>query len=168
MTDVVVRRVRPGDADLIKTVRLRSLRTDPSSFASTFATEAAFPATDWADWASGDAEGDAMATILALHGDEAIGIVAAYRDEQDGSLYHVIAMWVAPEHRGRGLGRKLLSSIESWIADAGGSTVQLDVADTAKEAASLYESSGYAPDGHVMPSPHTHGITHRSLRKRLT
>jgi ribosomal protein S18 acetylase RimI-like enzyme len=168
VTEIVIRRVSSSDAGRVKAVRLRSLGADPSSFASTFATEAAFPDQEWTDWASGDAQGDAMATMLALHGDEAIGLVAAYRDEQDGSLYHVIAMWVAPEYRGRGLGRTLLNAIERWIVDAGGSTVQFDVADTAKEAASLYESSGYLADGHVSPSPHTHGITHHSLRKRLT
>jgi ribosomal protein S18 acetylase RimI-like enzyme len=168
VTEIVIRRVNSSDAGRLKTVRLRSLREDPSSFASTFASEAAFPDQEWTDWAGGDAEGDAMATMLALQGDEAIGLVAAYRDEQDGSLYHVIAMWVAPEHRGRGLGRTLLSTIEDWIVAAGGSSVQLDVADTANEAASLYESSGYTPDGHLSPSPHTQGITHRSLRKRLS
>jgi GNAT superfamily N-acetyltransferase len=168
MSEIVVRRVTSKDAARIKSVRLRALRSDPSSFASTFADEAAFPDEDWAEWARDDAKGDAMATMLALVDDDAIGLVAAYRDEQDGSLYHVIAMWVAPEHRGHGLGRKLLSAIEAWIVEAGGTTVQLDVADTAKNAASLYESSGYESDGHKSPSPHTDGITHHSLGKRLS
>jgi ribosomal protein S18 acetylase RimI-like enzyme len=68
-------------------------------------------------------------------------------------------MWVAPEHRGSGLGRRLLAVIEEWIADAGGTTVQLDVAGTPKEAVSLYNSSGYVRDGHQSPSAHTHEVS---------
>jgi ribosomal protein S18 acetylase RimI-like enzyme len=164
---VVIRRVVASDAERIKVVRLRALRSDPSSFASTFPEEAAYADEEWMDWAIGHAAGEEMATILALEGENAIGLVSAYRDKGDGSLYHVYAMWVAPEHRGSGLGRRLLAAIEEWIAGAGGTTVQLDVADTAKEAVALYNSSGYVRDGHQSPSPHTPGITHVSLRKRL-
>jgi ribosomal protein S18 acetylase RimI-like enzyme len=164
---IVIRRVVASDAERIKAVRLRALRSDPSSFASTFAREAAYPSEKWGEWASGAAEGEETATLLALQGEDAIGLVGAYRNEEDRLLYHVIAMWVAPEQRGSGLGRGLLTAIEEWIAGAGGTTVQLDVADTAKEAVSLYESSGYVPDGHQSPSPHTPRMTHLSLRKRL-
>jgi ribosomal protein S18 acetylase RimI-like enzyme len=164
---VIVRRIVASDAERIKAIRLRSLRSDPSSFASTFAKEAAYPDEQWIDWATGDAEGEETATMLALQGQDAVGLVAAYRDEDDRALYHVIAMWVAPERRRSGLGRRLLTAIEEWIACAGGTTVQLDVADTAKEAVSLYASTGYVPDGYQSPSPHTPGITHLSLRKRL-
>jgi len=77
MSEIVVRRVNSKDGARIKSVRLRALRSDPSSFASTFADEAAFPDEDWAEWATDDAEGDAMATMLALVDDHAIGLVAA-------------------------------------------------------------------------------------------
>jgi ribosomal protein S18 acetylase RimI-like enzyme len=165
---IVIRRVVTSDAERIRAVRLRALATDPSSFASTYAKEAAYPDAEWIAWATGDAGGEEMATMLALEGENAVGLVGAYRDEGNGSLYHVIAMWVAPEHRGSGVGRRLLTAIEEWIARAGGTTVQLDVADTAKVAVSLYESSGYVPDGQQSLSPHTAGVTHLSLRKLLT
>ncbi len=105
--------------------------------------------------------------MLALVGGKAVGLVGAYRDEEDSSFYHVIAMWVTPEYRRRGLGRRLLLAIEDWIGSAGGTTVQLDVADAAEEARSLYDASGYEPDGQQSPSPHTPGVIHVSLRKRL-
>lgn len=167
MGAVEIRRVLVSDAERVRAVRLRALETDPSSFASTLSKEAAEPDEAWVDWAAGDAAGDEMATMLALQGDEAVGIVGAYRDDEDSFLYHVIAMWVAPEHRGKGLGRELLASVEAWIAAAGGTAVQLDVADTASEALALYRRSGYIADGQQSPSPHTPGVTHLSFRKRL-
>src|SRR5436305_710047 len=167
MEAVAIRRVLGSDVERIKAVRLRALSSDPSSFASTFAKEAAKPDEAWGDWATGHATGDERATMLALRGDDTIGLVGGYRDDDNRSLYHVIAMWVAPEHRGRGLGRKLLAAIEEWIARAGRTTVQLDVADTATEALSLYRSSGYFADGRQSASTYAPGITHLSLRKSL-
>ena len=94
-------------------------------------------------------------------------MVAAYRDETQRSLFHVVAMWVAPEARRSGLGRQLLREIEAWVAECGGMRVQLSVADTAFAACRLYETSGYQPDGAQEASPHSPGVVHVSLHKHL-
>jgi ribosomal protein S18 acetylase RimI-like enzyme len=166
-TGTVIRRVEPRDGPLVKSLRLRALAADPTSFASTHGREAAYIDEKWDAWAAGDATGDEMATMIALRGVEPVGIVAAYRDDVDVRVYHVIAMWVAPESRGRGLGRRLLQAIEDWIVESRGTSVQLEVADAAEAAFRLYESAGYMPDGSQSPSPHTSGVTHIGLRKRL-
>jgi ribosomal protein S18 acetylase RimI-like enzyme len=167
MAETVIRRVELSDGPLVKSLRLRALQTDPTSFASMHGREAAYTDEEWDAWAAGDATGDVTATVIALRGIEPVGIVAAYRDDADARLYHVIAMWVAPESRGRGLGRQLLQAIEDWIVESSGASVQLEVADAAEAASRLYERAGYVPDGQQSPSPHTPGVTHISLRKRL-
>ena len=162
-----VRRVLASDGHLIKTVRLRSLTADATSFGSTHERENAFPDDEWNDWAVGDSAGQEMATFLAMRGAEPVGMVAAYRDEHEQRMFHVIAMWVAPEAPREGIARRLLNDIEEWIASCGGSCVQLSVADVAHAATRLYEAAGYRPDGEVSDSPHTPGITHISLRRSL-
>ena len=152
---------------MVKWVRLRSLATDPSSFISTYAREVAFAEDEWTDWAAGDAAGEEKATMLAVRLREPVGLVAAYRDEVQRDLFHVVAMWVAPEVRRAGIGRRLLSTIEEWIAACGGSCVQLAVADQALAARRLYDTAGYTPDGERSESAHTPGVTHVSLRKEL-
>ena len=59
-------------------------------------------------------------------------------------------MWVAPEARGRWLGRALVESVIDW---AGGRRVQLDVTDDerARGAAALYRSLGFEPTGEREP-----------------
>jgi ribosomal protein S18 acetylase RimI-like enzyme len=166
-TETAIRRVEPRDGPLVKSLRLRALETDPTSFVSTHGREAAHTDEEWDAWAAGDATGDEMATMIAFRGIEPVGIVAAYRDDAEVHLYHVIAMWVAPESRRCGLGRQLLQAIEDWIVESGGTSVQLEVADAAEAASRLYEGAGYMPDGQQSPSPHTPGVTHISLRKRL-
>lgn len=77
MASTLIRRVESTDSAVIREVRLRALATDPSSFGSTYEREAMFPDAIWAEWASGDADGEEMATLLAIRGDKAVGIVAA-------------------------------------------------------------------------------------------
>jgi GNAT superfamily N-acetyltransferase len=168
VADTVIRRVDPTDSALIRDVRLRALATDPASFGSTYEREAAFPDESWAEWASGDAEGDEMATLLALRGSEPVGIVATYRDENEQKVFHVIAMWVAPELRREGVGGRLLEEIESWITSSGGTVAQLSVTDAAAAARRLYESAGYEADGDCAESRHTPGLIEVSLRKQLS
>src|SRR5262245_3850644 len=110
-----VRRVTPPDWLVLRDLRLRALRGDPLSFGSTYEREAAFSDGDWKRWAAEDALGDEMATFIADRQQQPIGIVGAYRDAAEPMLFHVIAMWVAPEARGEGLGRRLLSHVEAWI-----------------------------------------------------
>ena len=79
----------------------------------------------------------------------------------------MIAMWVAPEVRREGVGRRLLGEIERWISSCGGDCVQLSVADLAFAAVRLYDAAGYVPDGERSESAHTAGMTYISLRKPL-
>jgi ribosomal protein S18 acetylase RimI-like enzyme len=163
----VIRRIEASEAPVVKAVRLRSLATDPSSFASTYAREAAFAEDEWTDWAAGDAAGIEKTTLFAMGLREPIGLVAAYRDDVEANLFHVIAMWVAPEARRQGIGRRLLTEIEEWIVSAGGEWVQLSVADQAAAAIGLYDAAGYRPDGERSGSAHTPGVNLLSLRKQL-
>jgi ribosomal protein S18 acetylase RimI-like enzyme len=166
-TSTVIRRIGASEGPVVRSVRLRSLATDPSSFISTYAREAAFAANEWTDWAAGDASGGEKTTLLAVRPPEPVGLVASYRDEVHPALFHVVALWVAPEVRREGIGRRLLDEVEAWIASSGGSRVQLSVADDSLAAMRLYDVAGYTPDGDRSASPHTPGVSLVRLRKEL-
>lgn len=63
----------------------------------------------------------------------------------DGSTEtaEVKRMYVAPEVRGRGLARAMLSHLESTARDAGAEVMVLETGLRQPEAIALYESSGY-------------------------
>ena len=167
MDDVVIRRIRPADAPLLRDVRLRALATDPASFASTYEREAAFGPEAWEEWAAGSAAGDEWATLLAMRGEEPVGIVTGARDENERHVFHVFSMWVAPEARRAGIGRRLLTDIEEWMSSSGGTAVELSVTNQAAAARQLYEGAGYGPDGRVDESRHTGGLLEIGFRRRL-
>jgi GNAT superfamily N-acetyltransferase len=72
-------------------------------------------------------------------------------------------MFVAPEARGRGLGRRLLVALEEAARSLGLSRVMLDTAAPLAEAQRLYEASGY----HEVPAYNDNPYAARWYEKRL-
>ena len=75
-----------------------------------------------------------------------IGMVGGYlgSDEGDDSVAVVFGMYVAREHRGRGIGRLLLTSlIDRLAAFPQITTIRLGVTETQDPARRLYESVGF-------------------------
>jgi len=167
MTRVVVRRIRSGDAALFRDVRLRALATDPESFGSTYEREAAYPSERWHERADADAAGDEATTLLALRDGEGVGLVTSVRDDDDPSRYDVYAMWVAPDARGAGIGRRLLDDVEAWARAAGARSLWLSVTNRAAAAEGLYRSAGFEPNGERIESRHTPGLVEIGLVKQL-
>jgi DNA-binding MarR family transcriptional regulator len=72
-------------------------------------------------------------------------------------------MWVAPEARGLGLGRRLLRELEQHAVAAGASTLRLETNKTLVEAVQLYRSSGYRE----VPAFNDEPYAHHWFEKRL-
>lgn len=84
-------------------------------------------ATTAAGWIAGAAQGFAIA------------------DAEDGSLF---ALFVHPDHEGRGLGRALLRRAESWLASQGWREAWLFTgADRALRAQGFYRAQGWQAAG---------------------
>jgi putative acetyltransferase len=62
-----------------------------------------------------------------------------------GSAVEIRKMYLLPEVRGQGLGRFLLTQLETQIASRGFTDLWIETASVLKEAVILYEKSGYQP-----------------------
>ena len=60
-----------------------------------------------------------------------------------GSAAYLKRMWIAPQARGMGLGRKLLEALEAKARSLGYRSVKLETHRSLGEAQRLYRSSGY-------------------------
>jgi len=58
----------------------------------------------------------------------------------------VYDIWVAPEHRRRGVARFLLAEAERWAKAHGYRKIKLEVAELNRGARDLYAKAGYAPE----------------------
>jgi len=69
---------------------------------------------------------------------------AGYRPTPRGDrAVELRKMYLLPQARGQGLGRHLLSQLESVIQQRGFDQIWLETASVLKEAVGLYEASGY-------------------------
>ncbi|HVT21683.1 MAG TPA: GNAT family N-acetyltransferase [Mycobacteriales bacterium] len=148
----MIRRITLGDVDVYRQVRLTALAESPSAFASTYATEAAFPDEVWAQRTAHAADGDERAMFLAYEAGECIGLAGATSDDL-GADMQLISMWVAPAYRGTGVAAQLVDSVVEWCAQGGARNVALWVSRGNDRARRLYERMGFVVTGDVQPLP---------------
>jgi ribosomal protein S18 acetylase RimI-like enzyme len=144
---VGVRRLRAGEAEFLRDIRLRALADTPLAFGSTHAREAAYPPERWQAWARDSAAGAAQATFVAVDRTDApLGLAFAVVDADAGRA-DLYSMWVAPEGRGRGAGAALVAAVVGWTRASGARTLRTAVTVGNDAAARLYERAGFRDTG---------------------
>lgn len=146
---MIVRAATEEDWEESIELRLRALADAPDSFRRTLA-EAREQAALWPELARQAAADPGQEGWLAE--DDGVPVGQAFsRLSEDGTTVHIYAMWVAPEARGRGVGKALLEAIEAWGRDRGSRRGYLAVTAGNAAAEGLYRGAGYEPTGDREP-----------------
>ena len=125
-------------------LRLRALAESPTAFGSTYDRERLYTPADWQELLADPT----CASVLATVDGTPAGLAGGYPDLP--GLLHVIAMWVDPAVRGRGLAGALLGALEKWAAERG-LRLHLDVTTTNLAARRAYERYGFVGTGETRP-----------------
>jgi GNAT superfamily N-acetyltransferase len=150
---VAVCRVRPGDALVLKEVRLAALFDSPFAFGSTYDAEAGRTDEHWMHRAMLASSGRDSAVFLAWIDGDAVGIVGGYRPDPSADVVELVSMWIAPRARRAGVGRLLVNAVIEWANDNGSSSIGLWVTRGNSPAEQLYESLGFRTTGDFQPLP---------------
>ena len=89
--------------------------------------------------------------LVAYHGSRPVACGGVKRlDEAAGEIKR---LYVVPDARGRGVGRRVLRALEDTAAELGWVRVRLDTGDQQPEALALFRSAGYReiPDYNANP-----------------
>ncbi|MEO6511345.1 MAG: GNAT family N-acetyltransferase [Nocardioides sp.] len=135
-----LRRLSPGDWEVLRDVRLRALTDSPDAFGSTHDREQAFPEKEWRRRL-------VRPVYAVLDGDRPVAMAGAFTD--DGRV-QVWGMWTDPTHRGRGHARALLDALVG-DAVAQGTPVALHVNTANPVARAVYERYGFVGTGELEP-----------------
>jgi DNA-binding MarR family transcriptional regulator/N-acetylglutamate synthase-like GNAT family acetyltransferase len=73
-----------------------------------------------------------------------------------GDVPYIKRMWVDPEARGLGIGRRILEALEELARDQGATRVHLETNGALTEALALYRSSGYREVDPFNAEPYAH------------
>lgn len=152
----VVRRLRADEVERYRELRLRSLRGDPQAFGSTLARELEFTKERWQERVTSGAMSDQQATFVAeAGGGSLVGMVVILLEK---TCFKIFAMWVAPSHRGQGLGGRLLDVALAWGRERSPDLPGLlQVNPKQAPAVHLYESRGFRRNGKTEPLGHIQG-----------
>ena len=94
---------------------------------------------------------DALRDLLLMSGTDGAVILSGAREPEFagfvlfqciGDLAEILTLAVAPDHRGRGLGRTLVQQVFARARETGAEKVMLEVQDGNLPAVQLYESLG--------------------------
>jgi GNAT superfamily N-acetyltransferase len=137
-----VRFLTADDWELWRDLRLRSLADEPEAYGSTYEREATYDEAAWREWVE-----HANAVVVF---DDGTPVACGGALVTDAGEALVIAMWVAEDHRGRGLSRLILDAVVGWARDRAVPVV-IGVNRANPVARAAYLSYGFVPTGESEP-----------------
>lgn len=140
---ISVRRIRIGEGDLYKQLRLASLRESPAAFAATLESALRRTPDSWTEQVENTAQGSDRATFVAFADDAPIGIAALYRNGEGSGAGELLQMWVFPDYRSRDVAINLIDTVFQWAGDNGFRTVVAKVATGNARALRFYQKYGF-------------------------
>lgn len=150
---ITIRRIRRGEAELFREMRLASLKDSPFAFTTTYASAAARSPDSWREQADGTAEGPDRCTFFAFSDDTPVGIAAMYRHTGSKDEGEVLQVWVAPDFRGTVVARDLLDGIFRWSAESGFRRVLATITQGNDRAMRFYRKCGFEVVDPALPDP---------------
>ena len=147
----VIRRLTPPEWSSYRDLRLRALAESPDAFGSTLELEGARADAEWERRLMAGANSPSDLPLVAWLGDEMIGLAWGWLRATEPEVASLSQVWVAPEHRGRGVARMLLDAVVAWAREAGARYLVLDVTCGDTAARRLYVRAGFDPWGDPEP-----------------
>lgn len=132
---VSLRRLRAADAAAWRDLRLEALSLHPEAYGASHDDWAGRPLPDFA------AQLEAGCIFGAVSGDDLIGSTALVADGQAGEIASV---YVRPDHRGRGVARRLLKRAVKEARARGMQGLTLSVSRQNPPAMAFYRRAGFA------------------------
>lgn len=164
---MTIRRLRRDEVDGWRDLRLRMLTESPAAFGTTLETALAAPHEEWVARTEALATGSDRAMFVADEAGELVAGAGAVPDPDDAAVPHLVAMWVAPQARGRGVGRGLVEAVIDWARELGAPSIRLFVVDHNAGALALYERCGFRQTGHLVPLPRDPSVMEVEMRLDL-
>lgn len=145
---MTIRRLVPEDLQRYHSIRLRALKEEPVAFGFSYEDAIQKPLAYFAEHLASDSD---RILLGAFEGEDLVGIVGVTREtgSKENHRAFIRSMYVAPEHRGKGFGERLLSEAIS-TAKATDGLRQITLSVTARNdsaALALYKKFGFQEYG---------------------
>jgi GNAT superfamily N-acetyltransferase len=141
---MLIRPLGPDDAAAFRALRIRALREHPEAFGRT--PEEVDSLEVWTERLRADVGSDLDFMLGAFDGDTLVGVAGCHRDRgtKQRHVAYIWGMYVTPERRRKGLGRRLFAAtVERARTWRDLEQLWLDVTTVNTSARALYASCGF-------------------------
>lgn len=126
-----------------RTLRLDALQESPQAFGSSYAESVAHPDEFWINRLYNSAAGRNL-LLFAEVGGLLVGLIGTYDESTEPDVANIITVFVAPDYRGHGLGRRLVDAILTEVRQRPGIRIaRLTVNVSQVAAISAYDRAGF-------------------------
>lgn len=142
MNNLEIRQLTPGDAHVLKAMRLEALQLEPSSYASSFSDWAALSDDEWRDRLK-------MPVFAAFNTGQAVGIMGLMRQKATKMQHRasLVMVYLRADMRGSGAADNLLEAVAAFALQNGILQFELNVSCENERAIRFYEHSGFRKVG---------------------
>jgi RimJ/RimL family protein N-acetyltransferase len=138
-----IRRLKVGESDLFKQMRLASLREAPYAFLSTYESALRRSTESWREQADNSAQGSDRATFVVFSDNVPVGIAAIYRSPDPPDCGEITQVWISPENRGKTISIELLDEVVNWAKENLFTEVVAKVIQGNDRALRFYQKYGF-------------------------
>jgi ribosomal protein S18 acetylase RimI-like enzyme len=149
---ITIRRIKTGEAEIFRQIRLRALQEAPYAFSSTYESAIQRSAGSWREQAEDSAQGSDRATFFAFSEDLPIGIAALYRLESQADAGEVLQVWVSPEFRGTRVAWDLMDAVFKWASENNFRRISAGVTKVNPRALKFYRNYGFSVIDEPLPN----------------
>ena len=150
-----------GEWRALRSLRLEALENSPLSYGTTHAREVLRLDGEWRERAAAGAAGQDEVAIAALADGSWVGMARGYLEPP---IAHLIAVYVTPAWRRRGIAKALSLAVATWARERGASAILLSVSDWNDGARRVYEAIGFVPTGVQRTLPWNDEVTESEMR----
>ena len=144
-----LRQLTPADACGYRSIMLHAYASEPDAFTSTVSEREPLPLSWWESRIS-DAPGASEWVIGAFADTRLVGLAGLTLERRERTRHKatLFGTYVLPEHRGSGVGKRIVQAVLSRARSQPGlRVVQLTVTESNLGAVRLYESCGFKAFG---------------------
>lgn len=144
---MTIRRLEPAQWRTAQRLRVAALTESPDAFGSTVTRERELPHAAW------QARLTENAWLVAFEGDTGVGLACGIHTATPAER-ELAGLWIAPSHRGIGLGDALVSAVRDWAIDQEAHRLTLAVVRTNASAIRWYARHGFTVVESTHPPDH--------------
>lgn len=143
MDSIEILSLKPEDWQQYRELRLRALKEEPQAYGSSYEENAKHAGSYWRERLEDTVRTDTQWLVFAKMDGDLVGMVGAFAEKESDNA-HVIAVYVVPEARGKGVSKLLMKELLARIkTNEKIKNIVVDVNPDQEAALNLYKKSGF-------------------------